>query len=188
VSERLLVWRGLEEWRAESALVQVGDGHLSATGTQLGVEPEPYRLDYELETGADWVTQRLSLQAHGEGWERSLELIREPDGRWSANGEARADLGDALDCDLAYSPLTNAMPVFRHGMRETGARAADLVMAWVDVPALTVHRSEQRYEPVDARSVRFVSPGDGFQVELELDGDGLVVRYPQLAERVVAAG
>ena len=58
------------------------------------------------------------------------------------------------------------------------------MMAWVSVPALAVLRSEQRYEPIDARTVRFVGLDSGFTADLELDADGLVVRYPQLAERV----
>jgi len=55
------------------------------------------------------------------------------------------------------------------------------------VPDLGVRRSEQRYEPIDARRVRFVGLEDGFTAELELDEDGLVVRYPRLAERVASA-
>lgn len=39
-------------------------------------------------------------------------------------------LDDALDCDLAFSPLTNTMPVLRHRLhREPGE--VRLVMAWV---------------------------------------------------------
>src|SRR5712691_10440300 len=53
-------------------------------------------------------------------------------GRWTArsssrgNAEMPAPGGDmtafdeALDCDLALSPLTNSMPVLRHGLLEGG--------------------------------------------------------------------
>jgi hypothetical protein len=61
-------------------------------------------------------------------------------------------------------------------------------MAWVKVPDLSVHRSEQRYEPVDERTVRYVGKHRSFVGELELDRDGLVVRYPELAERVYPPG
>ena len=40
--ERLLVWRGLDEWRAEAAHVRIEDDRLTAQGTQLGADP--YRL------------------------------------------------------------------------------------------------------------------------------------------------
>lgn len=48
---RLLIWSGVDAWRAEAATVELGPGGLSATGTQLGREPLPYRLDYALELG-----------------------------------------------------------------------------------------------------------------------------------------
>jgi hypothetical protein len=68
--------------------------------------------------------------------------------------------------------------------RRLGGEPADHVMAWVSVPDLGVRRSEQRYEPLDDHRVRFVSLDSDFVADLELDDDGLVVRYPRLAELV----
>ena len=112
---KLLVWRGLEEWLAEAAEIHLEADRLKATGTQLGADPHPYRVDYELTTGADWVTQHLRLKAG----ERSLDLRRSSDGTWTANDEPLPELAGALDCDIQNSPLTNAMPI----MRERGAPA-----------------------------------------------------------------
>ena len=70
-------------------------------------------------------------------------------------------------------------------MLEAGAEPHyDFVMAWVAVPALTVHRSEQRYEPIDERTVRYVGKHRDFVGELTFDADALVLRYPELAEQV----
>jgi uncharacterized protein len=180
---RLIVWRGLEEWHAEVAEVHFQADRLEARGTQLGADPRPYRLDYELTTTERWVTERLSLTGHdGEG-ERRLDLRRTADGGWTADAEPRPDLDGALDCDLAFSPLTNAMPVLRERLREGGG-PVDLEMAWVSVPDLKIHRSPQRYEPIDERTVRFVSRDSDFTAEIEFGDDGLVVRYPGIAERL----
>ena len=184
--ERLLVWRGLEEWLAEAAAIAIDGDQLTARGTQLGAEPEPYRVDYELTTGERFVTERLSLTARTAAGERRLELVRAGDGGWSANGEPLPEVQGALDCDLANCPVTNTMPVLREGLRES-REPKDFVMAWVSVPDLTVRRSEQRYEPIDARMVRYVGVDSGFRAELELDDDGLVVRYPRMAERLSSA-
>ena len=164
------MWRGTDEWRAESAAVELFDDGLRATGTQIG---EGYRVDYELDATLEgFVTDSLTVTARGDGWSRALTLRRE-------------QMGDeVLDCDLALSPLTNAMPILRHGLHEQPG-AADFKMAWVDVPSLTVTESAQRYEHVAPGVVRFVDLGthEGFTADLDLDGDGLVVRYPELAER-----
>lgn len=64
--------------------------------------------------------------------------------------------------------------------------AVDLVTAWVSLPDLRLHAYAQRYEPLGATRVRFVDRGlsPGFTAELELDADGLVVLYPELARRI----
>jgi hypothetical protein len=198
--ERFLLWRGLDGWRTEAAHVELTGDRVRASGTQLGVEPLLYRLDYELETFERFVTASLLVRASGEGWARSLELRHDGEGAWScelkaegevelppAGGEMDA-LAGALDCDLAFSPLTNLMPVRRHALHERGER--DFLMAWVSVPDLAVSPSPQRYEHVrtgpNGSVVRFVDRGlfAGFVSELELDADGLVVVYPELARRV----
>jgi hypothetical protein len=186
---RVLLWRGLggwedwaTGWHAEGAEVTLDGDSLSARGTQLGAEPDPYRLEYELETGPGWVTRRLAVRVHDGASERTLDLRRADDGSWTANGEPVPDVEGALDCDINYSPLTNTMPV----LRERDSLPAEFVMAWVDVPSLEVVRSDQRYEPIDEHRVRYADPGhrEGFNAELTLDDDGLLVRYEYLAERV----
>jgi uncharacterized protein len=179
VTRRLLVWRGLEEWLAEACEVTLDGNRLRAEGTQLGAEPHPYRADYELMTGEGWVTERFVVTVRDAAGERSLDLRHAGDGSWTANGEPQPHVEGALDCDLAFSPLTNFMPA-----RRLRGEPTEHVMAWVSLPDLGVLRSEQRYEPIEDRRVRFVGLEDGFTAELELDEDGLVVRYPRLAERV----
>lgn len=194
---RMVLWRGLEEWTAESARIEIGDDGLRATGTQLGGFQVPYRLDYALDaTGPGFVTRHLRVAAAGEGWRRSIDLLRGEDGSWRCSAEAEGTVALAtpglpadapldtatLDCDLGLCPLTNLMPVRRHALdREPGER--DFTMAWVSVPDLAIHVDEQRYEHVRPGVVRFSQPS-GFSAELELDEDGLVVVYPGIARRV----
>jgi uncharacterized protein len=194
--KRLLTWRGLDFPRMELAEVELGSDGLSARGVQIGTSgvaqgdedgqavdvPGRYRLDYELETGPDLVTTRIALTARAEDGERRLDLRRAPDGAWQADTDL-PDLSGALDCDLGLSPLTNFMPAQREDIPR-GGEAKEFVMAWIAVPSLAVHRSEQRYEPIDETTVRYVGRHRSFEGELELDEDGFVVRYPGLGVRV----
>ncbi|HEY6636959.1 MAG TPA: putative glycolipid-binding domain-containing protein [Solirubrobacterales bacterium] len=194
---RFLVWTGVEEWLTESAAVDLGSGGLSATGTQLGAEPAPFRVDYRLEAPG-FVTRELELTASAEGWRRRLLLHHDghgawdaevddhgdvPDGRWDGS---LPDLSEALDIDIENSPLTNTMPILRHGFQREGS--GNFVMAFVTTPSLRLEASPQRYEHLrstDAGSVVTYSSRDGdFTAELELDADGLLVFYPRLARRV----
>ena len=199
--QRLVLWSGLDSWRAEVVSVELSDDAIVATGTQIGADPVVYRLDYRLKAGPSFITQMLTVDVAGEGWGRQLRLERHADGNWScdttergnaplppAGGDVEAVSG-ALDCDLARSPLTNLMPVRRHRLHERPGEA-DFLMAWVSVPDLGLYPSEQRYEHVrrdtEHAVVRYVGRHRDFVGELVLDGDGVVEFYPDLARRVTA--
>jgi hypothetical protein len=173
-----VAWNGEPDWRAEVCELKLGEDGLTATGAQLGSDPRPYRAAYELEARGDWVTRRLRVEVGGVG---SLELRHDGKGNWAGVDNA-AELEGALDCDLALSPLTNLMPIRRHRLHEQPG-TADFAMAWVSLPDLKVHRSQQRYEHLAPGRVRF-SDDEGFTAVLELDADGIVDFYPGLARRV----
>jgi hypothetical protein len=177
--QRLLIWRGLDSWRAESTYVEVEGDRLSAHGTQLG--PAPYRLDYQLRTGPEFVTESLELSLLHADRLRRLRLERYPGGSWTADDRPLPELEGALDCDVLASPIVNSMPVLRHAMVAAG-EPRDLVMAFVTVPDLAVTRSEQRYTPLGGGRVNYAS-GD-FSADIHFDADGLVTLYEGYLERV----
>jgi uncharacterized protein len=195
---RFLIWSGVEEWLTEAAEVELGDQGLRASGSQLGAEPAPYRVDYRLEAPERYVTSELELTATAEDWSRQLLLTHDGSGAWRAevsdegdvpggpwDGEL-PDLSAARDIDIENSPLTNTMPILREGFQEGGS--ADFVMAFVLMPTLRVEASPQRYEHVGTSAngsvVRYISRDGDFTADLELDGDGLLLHYPRLARRV----
>jgi uncharacterized protein len=199
VRRRAIGWtKTAPERGAEWADVELREGRLMATGTAMAARPVPYRLDWRLETAARFVTTRLEVRAHGEAWDRRLDLRRSPEGQWNAtrdetgapplpapDDDVLAALDDALDCDLGLCPLTNTMPVLRHRLLD-GGDPVDFVMAWVSVPDLAVHRSEQRYTFIrrtrTAAVIRYES--GSFSSDLRFDSDGLVVDYPRLGRRL----
>jgi hypothetical protein len=199
---------------AEFAEIDLAGAGLRATGVAVSGDPIPYRLEYELDCGEDFITRRLSVRVWGAGWGRRLELTRDPRAGWSADAgaEGEAELlglpgvpgppppgGDpsgldaALDCDLGESPLTNTMPVLRHGLLG-GGDPVEFLMAWVSVPWLAVTPSRQLYTYLRrgtaaelglARAaggplslIRYQS-GD-FSADVAFDAQGLVVDYPAL--------
>jgi hypothetical protein len=185
----------------EMAEVTLSEDRLSAKCTAIGVNPLPYRLEYELETAEGFVTARLWVRTEGMGWTRELDLTRGSSGLWSSKTDSGGSVelpglerdpdmdsvAGALDCDLGLSPLTNSMPVLRHRLHEGGG-PVDFLMAWVSVPDLAVHASRQRYtflrRESGARVVRYESRGGNFVSDLRFDDDGIVIDYPKLARRI----
>jgi uncharacterized protein len=199
VRRRFVVWSGVGEWRAEECRLEIASGGVRAQGTQIGVNPVPYRMDYRLDAPANFITSRLEVEVTGLDWSRRLVLTHDGSGAWGIEAGATADPGlpppggnpslvaGALDCDLGLCPATNLMPVVRHGLH-LGPGEQDFLMAWVSVPDLGVHPSRQRYEHVRMTEagavVRYVGEHRDFVGELEFDEDGVVIFYPDLARRV----
>ena len=196
---RLLAWIGDDPERVEAAQVLLDGDALRARGTSATAD---HTRSWALECGAGWATRRLRIDLQGDGWARSLDLRR--DGRaWTAHRRegdappAEVDLtplglAGALDCDLALCPLTNTMPVLRHGLVQAAQqgeqRSVEFVMAWVDVPDLAIHHSPQTYSVLGPAGdggalVRFVS--EDFTADITVDRDGLVVDYPTISTRLV---
>src|SRR5712691_10642677 len=202
MASRAIAWVK-EDGGAEFADVLIASGlgpadRLTASGMAIGSKPMGYRLDYKLETKSEFITSGLLVVARGEGWRRRLDLRRLRSGTWSARTKAEGDVDqpapggdmtefdDALDCDLALSPLTNSMPVLRHGLLEGGG-PVDFLMAWVSVPDLSVHPSRQRYtflrKSGEISVVRYESESRDFIADLTFDADGLVIDYPGIGRR-----
>lgn len=188
VRQRFLVWQIDATAGFDSAWAEIRGTRLTADGRMIGQAPQPFWIEYHLETGDDFVTATVRAESRWDGGAASLDLRRAPASGWTVNGETRQDLAEALDCDLGLCPLTNTMPVLRHELLRTpGDR--HFLMAFIEVPRLRVVPSRQRYIHVRAGDpsravIKYRS--ESFESDLVFDEDGFVVEYPQLGRRVVA--
>jgi uncharacterized protein len=199
---REMAWTKEDPFGVEFAEIRISADRLSASGVCIGSEPLPYRLDYELNTDAGFVTSQLVVDCHGEGWRRRLDLRRNVHGDWTIVTDADgvldlappggdvSDFTGALDCDLGLSPLTNMMPILRHGLLHGGG-PVEFAMAWVAVPSLSVTRHAQRYSHVASTPgrhiVRYEGVKNGFTADIILDDDGVVIDYPAIARSFTAS-
>jgi hypothetical protein len=202
VLPKAMLWRRLDDPGVEYVLLDDGAG-LHARGSLTSATPVPFVCRYELYTDDAWATARFDVSAEGAGFLRTVRLERAA-GRWRvtaseqgnldatlvAAGRPRAGLpgaedptrlSAALDVDLAYSPLTNTLPVRRLALRPGAEHAVEV--AWVLLPSLEVVSSTQTYAGLDGGRVRFTS--GSFTADIDLDPEGYVTHYPGLAERVV---
>jgi hypothetical protein len=164
-----LIWALPAEHRREIAWIELADdASLRARGRQWCGGDQRYELSYELETSSGYGTERLAVSVT-DGPELTLVRGRSP------------ELDGAADCDLGFSPLTNAMPVLRDRLQGNGT-AFEIDVAWVSVPDLTVHRDHQVYEPLGRDRIRFRSPEADFERSILLTPQGFVLDYPDIAQ------
>jgi uncharacterized protein len=204
VSERhrAVAWVKDDPFGVEFAEIEFASDRLTAKGVAIGGWPAHYRLDYELETAADFITSRLHVSTRGEGWRRILDLRRGEAGTWELLAEEEGELdlpssgGDptgfanALDCDLGLSPVTNLMPVLRHDLL-SGRGRVELITAWVSVPDLSVRPDGQCYSYLrtgpDYHVLRYEATDGTFTADITVDHEGLVLDYPGIARRLAPA-
>ncbi|MEJ3652107.1 putative glycolipid-binding domain-containing protein [Actinomycetes bacterium KLBMP 9759] len=168
-----------------------GDGGLRAFGRQIRVEPDgDFSASYRLVVTEGGQFERLSLTSANAERERHLTINRTEDNFWlldtGAGGE-RTDLGGARDVDVAGCVLFNSLPIRRLNLhRETGEHT--LPMVYVSLPQLEVTLVEQHYRTIstlDADGFAVIGfSTEGFNADLVVDADGVVVRYPGIANRL----
>lgn len=178
-----LTWQVTENDGYETAWVTLDGRTLTAKGRTFG-GTGPWWGMYELICGDDFVTRQLLMAVYTEQSTLELDLRREEtssDGaRWTVNGIEAPELAGALDCDVAFSPLTNAMPILRWDLHKTHG-TQEFRIAFVSLPDLTVSPSVQTYTHLEPGRVRFQS--GSYVSDLTVDDNGLVLAYPGMAFR-----
>lgn len=181
----ILFWRRTDVWGLERLTLTVTAQGVAAESTVLCVEDGGFRLDHRWRLTPDWRAQSLEVERWRGSEHRRLVLER-TGGGWLVDGERRGDLDGADEPDLSVTPFCNTFPI-----RRTPAAAGatlELDTCFVDAAAMTVQRSRQRYLRLGPNRVRYVDLGvaAGFEADLDVDDDGLVLRYEHLFERVEA--
>jgi uncharacterized protein len=184
---RAVLWESQQSHGAEHvAIWRAPDGYCVESHWAGTANGEPALARYRLDVTPSWLVRRLLVTWSMPARNERLRVVRGADGRWQVNGEPRPDLIDCVDVDVAWSPLTNTLPIRRLGL-EIG-EGADLLVAYIAPPKLEVTPDGQRYSRLAPRRWLYQSLDSDFVAELEVDEDGLVVDYPPLFRRVAQWG
>lgn len=182
-SDQTLFWRrtdvpGIERLTLTSTI----DG-IQASSSVISLEGAGFRLDHRWRLTMEWRALVLDVERWGPEGHGHLRIER-ADGGWLVDGSRRSDLDGAEEPDLSVTPFCNSFPIRR--LMAGGEERLTLDTSYVDGAALTVARSRQRYDRLGPRRFRYVDLGlsAGFEAELEVDQQGLVIGYQHLFERV----
>ena len=150
---------------------RAADSVLLAVDEQQG----PFRLAYRLTWDDAWRLRQAELTAATGRSTRTLAL--------NTDGRTIDELDGCIDIDIWPTPFTNSFPIRREPMA-VGERR-EFRMAWVFAPDLTVQPQAQAYTRLGERLYLFENlDGSGFQAELPVDDDGVVIDYADLFRRV----
>jgi hypothetical protein len=167
---------GAEEFTFRAA----GQG-LEARGEVTAVlEGKPLKARYLVEADTSFRTRRVRVEVENGG---ALEVLSDGEGHWRrSDGTALPELDGCLDPDISMTPFTNTVAIRRLGS-EVGA-AAEINVAYILVPELSLRASPQRYTHLSERLWRFDGLDIDFTADITVDEDGFVVDYPGLFRRL----
>jgi uncharacterized protein len=171
-----LIWRGVEVESLERARVDED----AQVRIESVIDSARGRYSYEIVCGRDWTFRSLHLEALAG--HRAFDLTRDAAGVWRLDGEERPDLAEAVDLDLAISPLTNTLPIRRLDLAVDDE--ADIVTAYISFPDLEIVPDPQRYTRLDEDLYLYESLDSDFSAEITVDARGYVLEYPELFERL----
>lgn len=162
------------------------NGHRLEGRTTAVEDGTAWAVEYTVDVDASWRTRAALVRALTAEGRFETRLEGDGAGAWLVDGRPRADLLGCLDVDLEASALTNALPVRRLSL--TMGASAPAPAVYVRAGDLAVERLEQHYRRVEDDDGRaryaYAAPRFDYADVLVYDRDGLVRRYPGLAERV----
>jgi uncharacterized protein len=172
----LVCWRRVDHPGHEVARLEPRDTGWRLSGTAVLVYAGiPCALTYAVDLDAMWRTRAATV----EGWlgERAaaVELVADGVGRWWRDGVECPAVAGCVDVDYGFSPATNLLPVRRLALA-VGA-VASVRAAWLRFPELTLEPLDQRYRRMGERAYVYESAGGAFRADLDVDAEGMVVRY-----------
>jgi hypothetical protein len=173
-------WRQWQGSGIEHLMLRQSADGISAESVAISADAEPFAVHYRIACTADWLAAEVEVNVVGGA--RAM-LTAEGMGNWSRDGVPVAELTGALDPDLTVTPFTNTLPIRRLKLKR--GESAEIAAVFIELPQLSIVKRRQRYTCLEeGRRYLYESLVSGFRREIEIDGRGLVVTYPDFWQRI----
>ncbi|MBR8236880.1 putative glycolipid-binding domain-containing protein [Burkholderia sp. AU42008] len=172
-----VAWQNVQTWQAaEWCRLDESRTGIALAGAVAGaIGGTPFRIDYAIACGADWLT-RSARVTHWTGtapprqWDIACNA-----GQWTIDGVDAPALAGATDIDLGFSPSTNTLPIRRLALAV--GESAEIRTAWLRFPDIVIVRGEQRYTRTAPNVYRYES--GTYAADIAIDDAGLVTDYDE---------
>lgn len=176
-----ILWRRLDTPGHDACRLEPVEGGWRLDGAAAFLhEGAPARLAYRLTCDPSWQTREGAV--HGWVGAQAVDcvVLRTTEGAWTMNGVLMPQVHGCLDLDLGFTPATNLSQLRRIALEE--GQAADVSVAWLDLPAGTLSVLHQRYERRAGSGYWYEAPRFDYAALLDVDSVGFVRHYPGLWE------
>lgn len=185
--QRNIVWSRLDEAGMEYLHLIEGQHGFTANGLILAVKENiAYRIGYTIHCDTSWHVREVHVELL-DSHTSEVHLKSDGKGHWTTSNHERVELLDGcIDVDISATPFTNTIAIQRLGLAL--GEAAEITVAYINVPTMQVTAVKQLYTYVesndDGEHYQYAGYPSGYQAELVVDRDKLVIAYPELFMRV----
>ena len=174
------VWQPDQGEGAEKFSFRTTDRGFEARGDVAAtLDGLPLKASYLVETDAAWRTRHVRVEMKGAS---TLEILSDGAGHWQRpDGVALPELDGCMDPDISMTPFTNTVAIRRLGSQV--GTAAEIKVAYILVPELSLRAAPQRYTRLAEQLWRFDGLDIDFTTDITVDEDGFVTDYPDLFRR-----
>src|SRR5688500_10100595 len=103
-----LLWTGRAYYSLENCLVNLTDSGAKISSTIIGYyEAKIYKVEYRIETNAEWETVFLDIHCQHNNHIQTLQLQSDGKGNWTRDGQPAKAFNGCIDVDIPLTPLTN---------------------------------------------------------------------------------
>jgi len=179
-----VVWRRLDRPGREAASVRrIWSGWRLFGTVELEHDGQKVCLSHGTTCDPHWRTRDCEVTGFIGDAPVAVHVRRDFSGRWTLDDAPVPEVAGCADVDLAFSPITNLLPIRRIALPIGGS--ASVRAAWLRFPELTLEVLDQTYTRVEHDCYRYESADGTFRSDLAVDENGLVLNYPGLwiAER-----
>jgi len=166
-----ILWTALDDGGFEHLKLSISATGVEADGIIVRVDNDgnTYRAHYLIECDSTWSVRRIDI-------DERLSLTSDGEGHWlDASGHPLPALDGCFDLDILASPFTNTPAIRRLRLDDGASTTIDVV--FIDPRNGQFHRSRQRYTR-RANRYHYASLESGFESDLPVDDDGLLIEYP----------
>jgi hypothetical protein len=183
MKQRSWRWEWLPDQGSGSELFEYeasAGGHTLRGKIVAVLEGAGLEASYVVEADTAWRTRRVRVEIANLG--RVIEISANGIGRWSdAGGTWIPALDGCIDVDISLTPATNTLPIRRLNLQMD--ENADIKVAYILAPDLSLRAGPQRYTRLGDRLWRFNGIDINFTADISVDTEGFVVDYPGLFRR-----
>jgi hypothetical protein len=177
--ETNLLWTGREYYSLEHCHISEIIEGVNIHSTIVGQYQEDiYTIEYEIKTGADWVTRSCHIKSTLNDIIQVHHLESDGHGNWKYSGEKAVQFAGCIDVDIPLTPFTNTLPIRR--LKLPKGESKEISVIYCDLLAQEINPVRQRYTCLSATEYHYENVPNDFEATIVVDETGLVIDYPEL--------